>query len=195
MQHIICSTSDVVENNLSGEGFIKTKQNIFDLNHIWVGPRPQLEEDERFKQIIPYVILSYQGKLAVYQRTKKGGESRLHNLNSLGFGGHMDAFDMVYADNGELNLDLTIEKSAQREIDEELVVSDIVSKTKLGYIIDNSNPVGRVHVGVVEQWELSSAEIKSNEEEIKVLGLFEPADLKQMSSDMENWSAHIVNGL
>ncbi|MGJ8663202.1 MAG: hypothetical protein ACSHWU_06100, partial [Marinicella sp.] len=156
MQHIICSTSDVVESNLSGEGFIKTNKNIFDLNHIWVGPRPHLEEDEHFKQIIPYVILSYQGKIAVYQRTKKGGESRLHNLNSIGFGGHMDAFDMVYDPNGDLNLDKTIEQSAQREIDEELVVSDIVSKTKLGYIIDNSNPVGRVHIGVVEQWELSS---------------------------------------
>lgn len=195
MQHIICTTNQQVNSKISGDGFIKTNENIFDLNKIWVGPRPHLEEDENFKQIIPYVILSYQGKIAVYQRTKKGGESRLHNMNSIGFGGHIDAFDLAYDDDGVVNLDKTIETSAQREIDEELIVSDVVSKTKLGYILDNSNPVGRVHIGVVERWELSTADIKSNEDEIKVLGLFTTEEIKAMPDDMENWSEHIVNGL
>ena len=195
MQHIICTSNQLVTEALSGEGFIKTTDSIFDLNQIWAGPRPHLEEDENFKQIIPYVILSHQGKIAVYQRTKKGGESRLHNLHSIGFGGHIDAFDLAYDDDGTINLDRTIETSAQREIEEELVVSQITSKTHLGYIIDNSNPVGRVHIGVVERWELACADIRSNEEEIKVLGLFALDELKQMSAEMENWSEHIVKGL
>ncbi len=195
MQHIICTTNDQVKSQVSGEGFIKTDKNIFDLNQIWIGPRPHLEEDENFKQIIPYVILSFEGKIAVYQRTKKGGESRLHNMNSIGFGGHIDAFDLAYDSEGVIDLDKTIETSAQREIDEELIISEIVSKTKLGYILDNSNPVGRVHIGVVERWELSSADIKSNEDEIKVLGLFTTDEIKKMPDDMENWSEHIVNGL
>jgi predicted NUDIX family phosphoesterase len=61
--------------------------------------------------------------------------------------------------------------------------------------LDNSNPVGRVHIGVVERWELATADIKSNEAEIKVLGLYEIDELKLMSAEMENWSEHIVNGL
>ena len=195
MQHIICISNQQVTQALSGEGFIQTNDNIFDINQLWIGPRPHLEEDENFKQIIPYVILSHQGKIAVYQRTKKGGESRLHNLHSIGFGGHIDAFDLAYDADGTINLDQTIETSAQREIDEELIVSEIVSKTQLGYILDNSNPVGRVHIGVVERWELATAEIRSNEVEIKVLGLFELDELKQMTADMENWSAHIIKGL
>jgi predicted NUDIX family phosphoesterase len=195
MQHIICISNALVTQALSGEGFIKTNNQIFDLDQLWIGPRPHLEEDENFKQIIPYVILSHQGKIAVYQRTKKGGESRLHQLHSIGFGGHIDAFDLAYDADGTINLDQTIETSAQREIDEELIVSEIVSKTQLGYILDNSNPVGRVHIGVVERWELATAEISSNEAEIKVLGLFELDELKPMSGDMENWSAHIIKGL
>ncbi len=195
MQHIICTSNALVTQALSGEGFIQTNDNIFALNQLWIGPRPHLEEDENFKQIIPYVILSHQGKIAVYQRTQKGGENRLHNMNSIGFGGHIDAFDLAYDADGTINLDQTIETSAQREIDEELIVSDIISKTQLGYILDNSNPVGRVHIGVVERWELATAEISSNEAEIKVLGLFELDELKQMTGAMENWSEHIINGL
>ncbi len=195
MQHIICISNHQVKQALKGEGFIKTTEQIFDLSQLWIGPRPHLEEDEHFKQIIPYIILSYQDKIAVYQRTKKGGESRLHNSNSIGFGGHIDAFDLAYDNEGVIDLDQTIETSAQREIDEELNVSNIVSKSQLGYIIDNSNPVGRVHIGVVERWELSSDEIHSNEDEIKVLGLYNINELKAMNSNMENWSEHIINGL
>lgn len=195
MQHIICISNQTVVDALPGEGFIQTNENIFDLSQLWIGPRVHLEEDENFKQIIPYVILSHQGKIAVYQRTKQGGESRLHHLNSIGFGGHIDAFDLAYDAAGVIDLDRTIETSGQREIDEELNIAGITSKTPLGYIVDNSNPVGRVHIGVVERWELSSPDIQSNEAEIKVLGLFDVSELKTMAVDMENWSQHVVNGL
>ncbi len=195
MQHIICTTKEIVENAFTGDGFIKTQDNIFDLNHFWVGPRPHLEGDENFKQIIPYVVLSYQGKIALYKRTKKGGENRLHDMHSIGFGGHIDAFDLIYDADGTINIGLTIEKSARREIDEELVVSSIASKTTLGYITDNSNPVGRVHIGVVEQWELTEPEVKSNEDEIEVVGLFSIDELQSFDGEIENWSTHIINGL
>ena len=195
MQHIICTESKIVDKEIKTDGFIKTEKNIFDVNKIWVGPRPTLETNENFKQIIPYILLSYQGKIALYQRTKKGGEDRLHNMHSIGFGGHIDAFDLAYQKDGEINLDKTIENSGQREIDEELIVSDIVSKTHLGYIYDGSNPVGRVHIGVVEQWELSSDKIKSNEDEIHVVGLLTVEELKNYEGEMENWSDHIIDGL
>lgn len=194
MQHILCSAAHVVDKALSGEGFIQTNQAIFDLQHLWIGPRPHLEEDEQFKQIIPYVLLSHHNKFAVYQRTKKGGESRLHNQYSIGFGGHIDAFDLAY-ENEAINLQQTIANSAEREIEEELVVSDILSKSRLGYIVDNSNPVGRVHVGVVERWELATDQLESNEDEIEVTGWFDLAGLKQLADQMENWSQHIAAGL
>lgn len=195
MQHIICTEADIVDNEINSNGFLKTNKDIFDINKVWVGPRPSLETNEDFKQIIPYVLLSFQGKIALYQRTKKGGEDRLHNMHSIGFGGHIDAFDLAYQESGEINLDKTIENSAQREIDEELNVSYINSKTHLGYIYDGSNPVGRVHIGVVEQWELSDNEITSNEDEIHVVGFFTIEELKKFDGEMENWSQHIIEGL
>ena len=195
MQHIICTERSVVDKNIKTNGFIKTEKDIFDVNKIWIGPRETLETNEDFKQIIPYVILSYKGKIALYQRTKKGGENRLHNMHSIGFGGHIDAFDLAYHKDGVINLDKTIENSAQREIDEELNISEIISKKHLGYIYDDSNPVGRVHIGVVEQWELATNEITSNEDEIHVVGLFSIDELKDFDGEMENWSEHIIQGL
>ncbi len=195
MQHIVCSESSILEKHINKNGFIKNNNNIFEIDKIWIGPRPTLETNESFKQIIPYILLSYQGKIALYQRTKKGGEDRLHHMHSIGFGGHIDSFDIVYTDNDVIDLDKTIEKSAQREINEELIVSNIVSKNKLGYIYDDSNAVGRVHIGVVEQWELSSAAIKSNEDEIQVVGLFTIEELKKFQGEIENWSTQIINGL
>jgi predicted NUDIX family phosphoesterase len=194
MQHIVCTESNIVEKHIRNNGFIKTSENIFQLDKIWVGPRATLENNENFKQIIPYILLSYQNKIALYQRTKHSGENRLHQKHSIGFGGHIDSFDMVY-DTDVLNLDKTIEKSAQREIDEELIVSNILSKQKLGYIYDNSNPVGRVHIGVVEKWELSSPEIKSNEADINVIGLMSVQELQSYQGNIENWSLSIINGL
>lgn len=195
MQHILCTTSQLVKERLSGEGFVQTQDNIFDLSALWIGPRPHLEEDEQYKQIIPYIILSHQGKVAVYQRTKKGGENRLHHKNSIGFGGHIDAFDLAYDESGVIDLERTIERSASREIDEELNISGVISKQKLGYIIDDSNPVGRVHIGVVEQWELASPEVQSNEDEVHLIGLLSPGEINQLPDELENWSTHIVAGL
>ena len=194
-QHIICIASHVIDDALKQDGFIRSEADVFDPNHLWVGPRPILEEDESFKQIIPYVVLSHQGKIAVYQRTKQGGENRLHNMHSIGFGGHMDAFDLVYSEQGEIQIQDTIDRCAQRELDEELNIGVVTSRQRLGYIIDRSNPVGRVHVGAVELWELASDDISSNEDEITVLGFYDPRALQDFDGAMENWSEHIIGGL
>ena len=49
-------------------------------------------------------------------------------MHSIRFGGHIDAFDLVYQDDGEINLDKTIEQSGQRATVEELIVSAVSPK-------------------------------------------------------------------
>src|SRR5687768_11211932 len=55
--------------------------------------RKEAEVNPAFKQIIPYCVLSCDDKIFVYQRTKKGGDSRLHDLYSIGVGGHINPED------------------------------------------------------------------------------------------------------
>ena len=49
-------------------------------------PRPEMETDPAYKQIIPYVLVTRGAEAFVMQRLKKGGEQRLHGLLSLGVG-------------------------------------------------------------------------------------------------------------
>ena len=51
-----------------------------------------LENDPSHKQLIPYAVICCGDELYLFHRTKKQTESRLHNLYSLGVGGHMNPF-------------------------------------------------------------------------------------------------------
>src|ERR1700739_5172085 len=55
-------------------------------------PRDELETDEEYKQLIPYVVLGHRAansplQLFAYRRTTQGGEARLHGRRSIGFCG------------------------------------------------------------------------------------------------------------
>ena len=58
-----------------------------------VRPRPEMEEDPSYRQIIPYVVLTRGDEVLVLRRLKKGGEKRLHGLLSIGVGGHINPVD------------------------------------------------------------------------------------------------------
>lgn len=57
-------------------------------------PRPQAEEDPSYRQIIPYALVRHAQKFFLMRRTKGGGEARLHNLYTLGVGGHINPEDV-----------------------------------------------------------------------------------------------------
>ena len=56
-------------------------------------PRPEMEEDPSYRQIIPYVVLTLGEEVFLLRRLKKGGEKRLHGLLSIGVGGHINPVD------------------------------------------------------------------------------------------------------
>ena len=56
-------------------------------------PRPEMEVDPTYKQVIPYVLVTRGDEVFVMRRLKKGGETRLHGQLSLGVGGHINPVD------------------------------------------------------------------------------------------------------
>src|SRR5947207_9210748 len=56
-------------------------------------PRPEAEINPAYKQIIPYVLIAFENKVAYYVRGKKAGEQRLVAKGSIGIGGHMNETD------------------------------------------------------------------------------------------------------
>lgn len=55
--------------------------------------RSDAEQDRRFKQLIPYVLILCRDRILRYRRGKGGQEIRLHGLFSVGIGGHISEED------------------------------------------------------------------------------------------------------
>src|SRR6185503_3682317 len=105
--------------------------------------RSEAEQDRRYKQLIPYVLLICNGKILRYRRGKGGQETRLHGLYSVGIGGHISD-----EDSGLLSKDQGYREGMRRELMEEVAVED-VNDTAAAVINDDSTEVGYVHFGVV----------------------------------------------
>ena len=109
--------------------------------------RTFVEKDSNFKQIIPYIVLQTKNlkDIAIYKR--KGSEERLHDLWSIGIGGHINPID---ADENQNSLKKIIITGMERELDEEL--SNMCDKDLpqfIGLINEEETDVGSVHIGAV----------------------------------------------
>lgn len=111
------------------------------------GERETLETDESFRQIVVYVLTMKGDNILCYQRSKKGGEDRLHNLQSFGIGGHVNIGDIVQLE-GQILIADTLWQACNREYNEELNMSLISSKL-VGILKLSETVVDRVHLGMV----------------------------------------------
>ncbi|TDL96673.1 DNA mismatch repair protein MutT [Macrococcus brunensis] len=115
------------------------------LSKYQVKRRGDMEETPEFKQLISYCVLENQeDELLVYKRLTGGGEERLHGLSSIGVGGHMNQLE-----GGDIERVLI--ENARRELEEEVGLTDIPDSDLelIGFINDDGDEVGRVHIGLV----------------------------------------------
>lgn len=170
---------------------------------LWIGPRPLLEErDPRdhptlIAQVIPYVVLTHEGKVLVYRRTSSGGEGRLHGRISIGVGGHIDLVDVRPDDEGAIDFERTLNEAAAREASEEVSLSILPQQVQwTGRIYDRDTPVGRVHYGMVGTCELNSDQMMAiaNNDEIDEYRMIAMPDIEATFPDdtIEEWSRFII---
>lgn len=159
------------------------------------------ETDEQTLQLIPYIVLrrpdvKFGDDYFVYARGKGGEEARLHGNLSLGLGGHVDHMP----DEGETLLTL-LQREGEREYREEAAGVLIEPLKFVGLIVDNTNPVGRVHLGLLcfvnttENQELKlEADVIENGQWLEISDLLSPDLLSQDGIDrLENWTRAVVD--
>ena len=146
-------------------------------------PRPDMEIDPSFKQIIPYVIFQCGDRVFRYTRGKTQGEARLHAKVSIGVGGHVDEADA----DGRATRD-AYQIALLRELDEEVIRESEGVMTIVGLINDDSSPVGRVHLGVVHRFELEHPRVKAREEGLADAGFVTIESLAAEFDRLETWS-------
>lgn len=154
--------------------------------------RETAEDDPSHKQIIPYSLFRYRGSYLHYIRGKAGGESRLHAQGSLGIGGHINPVDERADPLGRA----TYMAGVAREIDEELALPSQPEQQIVALLNDDSNAVGRVHLGFVHLFDLESEEAQAREDALSELQFKSTADLRGPLYDtLESWSRFCVDAM
>ena len=150
--------------------------------------RSHAEEDTSYKQIIPYIILQTQDleKTAIYNR--QGSEQRLHDLWSLGIGGHINPIDMETQNKSFLQI---LTAGMERELKEELdqrPENDLPNF--IGVISEDITDVGKVHLGAVFRILTNAPEKFSPGSELFQFTWGKTKNLKQLN--LELWSKLVL---
>ena len=159
--------------------------------------RSEAEEDESLKQIIPYIVFCYEDKVFSYVRGKQAGETRLVGNRSIGIGGHINPADEMMFDVNRIASDRnTYLEAVNREIAEEVMVDGPFEPSIKALINDDSNPVGRVHFGIVHLCTLSHENVRKREQQITQAGFIQASELAgPMRPELESWSAFCIDML
>ena len=165
---------------------------LLDKQHVSFRPRADMEDDPRFKQIIPYCILRCGGLVFRYTRGKRMGEKRLHALESIGVGGHISLCDDRPLLGGALE---TYRDAMQRELDEELHIDTRYEERAIGLINDDSSPVGQVHLGIVHLFLLDEPKVRRREQALAQAGFVAVEDLRAGRERLETWSQYCLDAL
>jgi len=149
-------------------------------------PRPEMEEDPTYKQIIPYIVFVHERRIFVMQRSSKAGEQRLAEKYTIGIGGHVRQTDMAAGGLAEWG---------RREFEEEVAYKGKACELKLfGLVNDDTNAVGRVHVGAifVIQGDSDAIRVRS---ELKSGVLMDREECVALRPRMESWSQFVLDAL
>lgn len=146
-------------------------------------PRADAENDPSWKQLIPYLVVRDGERLFLMRRTRAGGDARLHDLFTIGVGGHVNPEDGGIA--GGLN----------REWAEEIEADFLPEFRPVGVLNDDDNAVGAVHLGLVYEADAGGRTVGIREQE-KLEGKFASVDdVAAVADKLETWSALLFDFL
>ena len=191
MERVMVVKKEALEKRLS-EGVL-TRENVDSIldfiqcEHFFV-PRESAEYDSSIKQIIPYVLIRQGRRYFVMKRLARQTEARLHNLLSLGVGGHINPGENLSAGQSIL------EAGLHRELQEEVFVEKLLSLDCVGVLNENTGGVSDYHVGVIYLLE-AQGEVRVLETEKMEGGWMTQRQLEEEAEWMETWSQHVLQEL
>ncbi len=159
---------------------------LFRSEHFQFLPRSRAETDTGFKQLIPYMVLRHGSDVFAYRRGKAGNEKRLHELRSVGVGGHIAREDVVQGE-------FSYRQAMLRELNEEIELKCGYRERCIGLINDDSTPVGQVHLGIVHLFELAGRELAPREHALRDGRLTPLSELKAARAEFETWSQFVLD--
>lgn len=191
MEYVLVVKTEKLSQFISGRTGLVTESNaemldIIRAEHEFI-PRPDAENDPGYKQIIPYVVLRRGDEIFMTRRLKKGGEARLHGLMSIGVGGHINPVD-------DIDRESVLLRGLERELDEEVEIERRGELHTVGFINDDTNGVGSVHLGLCYTLPVEG-EVRVLETEKLEGGWTTAAELRENWDMLETWTQIALNGI
>ena len=192
-ERVLCFERKLLENLGLFQGLSLEVQQYFPVvtssSNLVYRNRSEAENDRRYKQLIPYVLLICNDQILRYRRGKGGQETRLHGLYSVGVGGHISD-----EDHGLFSTGIGYHDGMRRELLEEVAIEESKEAT-VALINDDSTDVGYVHFGVVHIMRVADPKLAG-----RCKGIVNPEfiPISQAVSDAasyESWSRFCLENL
>ena len=168
--------------NPASESLVKS---LLENPQLFFMQRDLAENDPNYKQLIPYVVFQSPKGFFSYQRGKASSETRLRMLRSLGVGGHIEKEDGDIGQNSYI-------KGLWRELKEEVGIDPSNNIKLLGFINDDSNEVGKVHLGIVHLYQLETSDLESRELNLTDCKFSSISKIKEEEESFETWSRLLI---
>ena len=184
MEQVMVVQRKALEDKLKGA--VLSRQNIDSILEFircehFFAPRESAEYDNTMKQIIPYVVIHQSERYFVMKRLARQTEARLHNLLSLGVGGHINP-EENWSKYGSM-----LEAGLYRELHEEVYVEEILSLECIGVLNETTGGVSDYHTGIVYLLE-AGGEVRVIETEKMEGSWMTCRQMKDELEWMETWS-------
>jgi len=139
------------------------------------------EVDTCYKHLVVYGILTYQDAVFAYRRGRQTSETRLEGRLSVGVGGHVSSSDLC-------SLHRNCEGALLREMAEEISIESEYRLRCVAVVNDDSDPVGKVHFGIVYVALLARPWVHVREGSLEEMGFVSARDLARHTERFESWS-------
>jgi predicted NUDIX family phosphoesterase len=199
IEHVLVVPTDVFHHVGHFQGFHHNADRYLSalLRPEWMSyrPRSEMERDPSFKQLIPYVLFRHQSALGepelfTYRRGSGQGEERLHRKRSVGIGGHISAED------AQRNCVAAVYREGlRRELAEEVHIETAYTECCVGVINDDETDVGRVHLGIVHIFDVTTPGVRAREVDIADGGFRPVSELLEERDQFETWSQICLEAL
>jgi predicted NUDIX family phosphoesterase len=174
---------------------------IFTPGNCFFMPRSAAEQDTRYKQVIPYVILAYGDSVFSYVRGKSSTEGRLVGLRSIGIGGHVSDRDAalpgleVHDEARVGSLHRLYIDAVRREAEEEVSIDCEYEAREVAVLNDDREEVGRVHFGIVHVFRLQAPRVSKKERLVSEAAFISTAELAPSIAEFEGWSQVCIQAI
>ncbi|MFH1509603.1 MAG: hypothetical protein ABID67_00420 [Candidatus Nealsonbacteria bacterium] len=155
-------------------------------NNFQFKKREEVEDDDTWQQIIPYILFNFKDKYFLYNYLEKASEKRLINDYHLGVAGHINPIDLKP---GEDILTVAAEREWAEEIDYK---GNILDRKFIGILNDERRKVEAVHIGLIYLFKGDSPEISVKEKDILKGKLVKFKDLSMTIKGISNWAQIIL---